>query len=43
LGRLDILRARLAAVRGTVGTIRPGLMRFYESLDQGQQQRFVQM
>ena len=43
LGRLDIMRARLAAVRMAVGAIRPGLMRFYEALDQGQQQRFAQM
>ena len=43
VGRLDTMRVRFAAVRRAVGSIRPALMRFYEALDQAQQQRFAQM
>ena len=43
VGRLDTMRARFAAVRRAVSSIRPALMRFYEALDQAQQQRFAQM
>ena len=43
VGRLDTMRARLAAMRGAVSTISHALLQFYEALDQRQKQRFAQM
>jgi hypothetical protein len=42
-GRMEVLRARLAAVRAATTAIRPALVRFYEALDQGQKVRFAGM
>jgi LTXXQ motif family protein len=42
-GRMEVLRARLAAVRAATTAIRPALVRFYEALDQGQKVRFASM
>jgi hypothetical protein len=41
--RLDLLRARLAAVRQATVAIRPALTQFYEALDQGQKVQFAGM
>jgi LTXXQ motif family protein len=41
--RMATLRARLAAVQAATAAIRPALARFYESLDQGQKDRFAGM
>ena len=41
--RLEIMVARLAAVRAATAAIQPALMRFYEALDQGQKMRFAAM
>ena len=43
VGRMETMRKRLAAVRVATAAIRPALARFYEALDQGQQQRFAGM
>jgi LTXXQ motif family protein len=43
LRRMELVRARLAAVRGATSAIRPALMRFHDALDGAQQQRFAQM
>jgi LTXXQ motif family protein len=43
VGRMQAMRQRLAAVRAATAAIRPALARFYEALDQGQQQRFAGM
>jgi hypothetical protein len=43
VGRLDTMRARLAAMRKATSTIRPALLHFYEALDHGQKLRFAQM
>jgi hypothetical protein len=41
--RMEIMVARLAAVRAATAAIQPALMRFYEALDQGQKMRFAGM
>src|SRR5262245_5626300 len=43
VGRMQAMRQRLAAVRAATAAIRPALARFYDALDQGQQQRFAGM
>ena len=43
VARMAALRARLAAVRAATSAIGPALARFYESLDQGQKDRFARM
>jgi LTXXQ motif family protein len=43
VGRMEAMRQRLAAVRAATAAIRPALTRFYDALDQGQQQRFAGM
>jgi LTXXQ motif family protein len=43
VGRMKVLRARLAAVRQATTAIHPALTRFYETLDQGQRVRFAAM
>jgi hypothetical protein len=43
LGRMQMMRARLAAVRAAAAAIRPALAQFYEELDQGQKLRFAGM
>ena len=43
VGRMKILRARLAAVRQATTAIHPTLTRFYEALDEGQRVRFAAM
>jgi hypothetical protein len=40
---METKRKRLAAVRAATAAIRPALMRFYETLDQGQKVRFAGM
>jgi len=41
--RMEVMLARLAAVRAATAAIRPALTRFYEALDQGQKTRFAGM
>jgi LTXXQ motif family protein len=41
VGRMELMRKRLAAVRAATTAIRPALARFYEALDQGQKVRFA--
>jgi LTXXQ motif family protein len=41
--RMDTMRNRLAAVRQAMVSIRPTLVRFYETLDNGQRVRFAAM
>jgi len=41
VGRMEMMRKRLAAVRAATAAIRPALARFYEALDQGQKMRFA--
>src|SRR5438094_823469 len=43
VGRMQAMRQRLTAVRAATAAIRPALTRFYDALDQGQQQRFAGM
>jgi hypothetical protein len=43
VARMAALRARLAAVRAATSAIGPALARFYESLDQGQKDRFARI
>jgi len=43
VGRMEAMRQRLTAVRAATAAIRPALARFYDALDQGQQQRFAGM
>jgi hypothetical protein len=43
VGRMELMRKRLAAVRAATAAIRPALARFYEALDQGQKVRFAGM
>jgi hypothetical protein len=43
VGRMKMMRARLAAVRQATVTIRTSLVRFYEALDNGQKVRFAGM
>jgi hypothetical protein len=43
VGRMKMMRARLAAVRQATVTIRTSLVRFYEALDNGQKMRFAGM
>src|SRR4029077_15669544 len=43
VGRMEAMRQRLSAVRAANAAIRPALARFYEALDQGQQQCFAGM
>jgi hypothetical protein len=43
VGRMEAMRQRLAALRAATAAIRPALARFYDALDQGQQQRFAGM
>ena len=43
VGRMQAMRQRLTAVRAATAAIRPALARFYDALDQGQQQRFAGM
>ena len=41
--RMEVMVARLAAVRAAIAAIQPALTRFYEALDQGQKMRFAGM
>jgi hypothetical protein len=41
--RMEVMVARLAAMRAATAAIQPALMRFYEALDQGQKMRFAGM
>ena len=41
--RMEVMVARLAAVRAAIAAIQPALTRFYEALDQGQKVRFAGM
>ena len=43
VGRMELMRKRLAAVRAATAAIRPALARFYEALDLGQKVRFAGM
>jgi hypothetical protein len=43
VGRLDIMRARVAAIRATIAAVQPALESFFEMLDLAQQQRLAQM
>lgn len=43
VGRMKVLRARLAAVRHATTAIHPTLGRFYQALDEGQRVRFATM
>jgi hypothetical protein len=43
VGRMELMRKRLTAVRAATAAIRPALARFYEALDQGQKVRFAGM
>ena len=41
--RMEVMVARLAAMRAATAAIQPALMRFYEALDEGQKMRFAGM
>ena len=41
--RMEVMVARLAAMRAATVAIQPALMRFYEALDEGQKMRFAGM
>ena len=43
VGRMQAMRQRLSAVRAALAATRPALARFYDALDEGQQQRFAGM
>jgi hypothetical protein len=40
---MQVMRARLAAVKAATAAIRPALARFYDALDEGQKVRFAGM